>query len=313
MPQTLTTLEDVYRQVEERSHRLHDELVPVRDIQFDSAGCLQIGHQQHTLAPVAARSISTRLGVPYQYLERCPAQLQAENLNHWLRSEKNKELFFRFDGDEVRAIFTPRYVPIDNLEILQTLFQIGLRPNIAVQVHFDAGMLVLNIPDPQKAFDLPGNDRLMPGLSIANSEVGLSSLSVSAYLLRLVCTNGLIARENIGSTSHRHISEKTLRQLPAILTQVHLSCDQQQHRLKISRETPVEDPVATIAAFNRQFQLGRNEREAVDWAWPQEEGETMFNVINAYTKGAQHPELDAEGAYRLQKTGGRLLEMVRAN
>jgi hypothetical protein len=30
------------------------------------------------------------------------------------------------------------------------------------------------------------------------------------------------------------------------------------------------------------------ERNAVvDWAWPQESGDTMFHIVNAYTKAAQ--------------------------
>jgi hypothetical protein len=35
--------------------------------------------------------------------------------------EKNEELFFRFDSDEVRAIFSPRYPPVDDFEVLERL------------------------------------------------------------------------------------------------------------------------------------------------------------------------------------------------
>ena len=37
----------------------------------------------------------------------------------------------------------------------------------------------------------------------------------------------------------------------------------------------------------------------------------MFNVVNAYTRGAQFEGLPAEASYRLQKVGGMVLAMVK--
>jgi hypothetical protein len=32
-----------------------------------------------------------------QYLNKCPGEVQAFNLNFWIKQERNPELFFRFD------------------------------------------------------------------------------------------------------------------------------------------------------------------------------------------------------------------------
>ena len=48
-------------------------------------------------------------------------------------------------------------------------------------------------------------------------------------------------------------------------------------------QTLVENPLITIESFNKQFQIGEKKREAVKWGWEQEMGNTMFNVVNAYT------------------------------
>ncbi|KHK00172.1 hypothetical protein NY78_4409 [Desulfovibrio sp. TomC] len=40
--------------------------------------------------------------------------------------------------------------------------------------------------DQGQGFDVNGNDRVSPGISIGNSEIGLAALSISAFLLRLV-------------------------------------------------------------------------------------------------------------------------------
>jgi hypothetical protein len=60
-----------------------------------------------------------------------------------------------------------------------------------------------------------------------------------------------------------------------------------------------------------QFQLGEKEREAFEWGWNQEAGNSMFHLVNAYTRAAQFEGLPAEASYRLQKVGGMVLGMVK--
>jgi hypothetical protein len=78
----------------------------------------------------------------------------------------------------------------------------------------------------------------------------------------------------------------------------------------LSLESPVADPLATIGNFNRQFALGEMEKSAVEWAWPQEAGETMFNVVNTYTRAAAMEGLVAESSFKLQRVGGEVLGML---
>mgnify|MGYP001397524120 CR=1 FL=1 len=62
---------------------------------------------------------------------------------------------------------------------------------------------------------------------------------------------------------------------------------ERRDQFRISMQTPVENPLLTIESFNKQFQIGEKEREAVKWGWEQEAGNTMFHVVSAYTRGAQ--------------------------
>ena len=117
----MTTLENVMDRVEGMSKLHSDEYIKVNDIAFTSLDTIWIGSETHSLKPIAQQSIANRLGIPIQYLRKCPEEIQAINLNHWIKHEKNEELFFRFDRNDVRAIFTPRYIPTDNLEVLKKL------------------------------------------------------------------------------------------------------------------------------------------------------------------------------------------------
>ena len=172
----------------------------------------------------------------------------------------------------------------------------------------DPEFMNLSIPDGAKSFDIDG-DKFTPGISISNSEVGLASLSISAFVLRLICTNGLISKTQ-ESSSYRHVSTKILEKFPDVLEKVSLELGNKKAQFKLSMDSPVDNPEGTIMSFNRQFQLNKIEQEAVDWGYYQDVGETMFHVINAYTKASQYQGLNAESSYKLQKTGGNILAMV---
>ena len=71
-------------------------------------------------------------------------------------------------ASEVRAIFTPRYRPMDNFEVLERLDRLGYAPETRVQCCLDTEFLSLSIPDGSKTFAIDG-DRITPGISISNS------------------------------------------------------------------------------------------------------------------------------------------------
>lgn len=304
----MTTLGKVYDRVEKLSKNCFDLDVPVSDISFDNLDIVRIAGEEHRLRPLAQQGIAYRLGIPVNYLRKCPQDLQAVQLNHWIREEKNDELFFRFDGLEIRAVFTPRYTPVDNFEVLNRLNDLGFGNDAEVQCNLDAEFMSLSIPDGARTFGVNG-DKITPGISVSNSEVGLASLTISAFFLRLVCTNGLIAKTNV-SSSFRHVSAKVLEKFPEVIEEVGMELEKKRGQFRLSMESPVDDPYSTIQTFNRQFQVGKPEQEAVEWGFMQEPGETLFHIVNAYTRAAQYSGLTAESSHRLQRIGGSILGMV---
>jgi len=305
----MTTLGNVFDRVHEMSRNYHDKFIEVREISFESLETISISDELHRLKPIAQQSISNRLGIPFHYLRKCPPDIQRLNLNHWLAYERNEELFFRFNRDDVRAIFTPRYIPTDNIEVLDKLKSLDYPLDTRVQSSIDENFMMVNLPDGRQSFTVNG-ERMTPGISVSNSEVGLASLSIAAFVLRLVCTNGMISKTQV-SASYRHISGKILSELPGVLNDVSSELGKKKDQFRLSIESKVEHPEMTISSFNNQFQLNKEEKDAVEWAMPLEFGQTMFHVINVYTKAAQYPELPADSGYKLQKVGGMILEMVK--
>ena len=119
----------------------------------------------------------------------------------------------------------------------------------------------------------------------------------------------MLAKTEI-SASYRHVSTKILDELPKVLERVSHELGNQRDRFRSSLESRIDDPIKTFANFNRQFNLNQPQKDAVEWAWPQEAGNTMIHVINTYTKASQMIGLPAESSYRLQKLGGEVLGML---
>jgi hypothetical protein len=125
-----------------------------------------------------------------------------------------------------------------------------------------------------------------------------------------VCVNGCIAKTEVHA-SYKHVSLKVFKEFPQVLERVSLELTKKKEQLRISTESMVDNPAVTMENFNRQFQLNKAEKEAVEWGWSRESGYTMFHLVNAYTRASQFEGLSAESSYRLQRVGGMILEMVQ--
>ena len=306
------TFENVIGKVHQMSANYYDDTVAVMDMLFHNLNRIWIAGEEFEVLPSAQRLFANRLRVPFSYLARCPSELQAENLNYWIQEEvkKRETLFCRFDGDKLRAVFTDRYTAIDHMEILSKMLEYGFSSETEVHYSLDQNLLVLKVPDFTRTFGLGEKDRIVPGISVANSEVGILAFSIEAYFYRLVCSNGMISKTSVASR-FKHVSRRALDEFPDILRQVVYESEQSQRRFEISAETRVDDPIGTIASFNRQFNITRKEAQAIEQAWQTEQGFTMFHVINAYTRAAQNSSLSTEEMYRLERAGGLILSMVK--
>jgi hypothetical protein len=306
------TFENVIGKVHRMSQDNYDEVIAVRDMGFSSFDNLTIAGNEFEVLPSAQRLISNRLRIPQSYLSRCPEDLQSDNLNYWLeREQKNREtLFCRFSGSKLRGVFTERYTALDNMEILTKMLDYGFDPACEVHYSLDESLMVLKVPEYGRMFGLTETDKIVPGISIANSEVGILALSIEAFFYRLVCSNGLIATTSVGSR-FKHVSRRAMDEFPQVLSDVVYQSQASQGRFQISMQTPVDNPMRSIETFAKQFQLSQDETEIVRQAYFLEQGATMFHVINAFTRAAQTPSLDIMDSYKLERIGGQVLSLVK--
>lgn len=308
-----TRLEDVINKVHIMSQNHHDKTIPVTDMEFSSIDQMWIGSKKMEVLPSAQRLISQRLRVPHSYLSRCDQELQAKNLNYWIEKEaQNRDTFFcRFDGDKVRAVFTDSYIPLDNMQVLSKMLETGFLPEQEVQYHLNENLMVVKVPEYSNQFEVDTNDSIVPGVSIGNSEVGVLAFSIQGYFFRLLCLNGLITQTRGVANRFKHISNKALEHFPEILDRVVLESRQSQDSFRFSLQSNVQDPMASISTFNKQFNITNGTADAVERGFGRFQGHTMFHIINAYTAAAQEPGLTVEASHHLESVGGKILGMVK--
>ena len=308
-----TNLENAIGKTHEISQNNYDEIIPVRNMNFECFERIEIAGQSFGVLPSAQRLLANRLRIPFSYLNRCPIQLQADNLNYWIEQErKNRETFFcRFSGDQLRGFFTERYRAIDHMEVLTKMLEYGFDPSGEVHLSLDSELMVLKVPEYDRLFSLSEKDKIVPGISISNSEVGILALSISAYYFRCICSNGMIAKTSVNA-SYKHVSRRVMDEFPFVLENVVSQSSHVQNRFQISVQTPVDNPESTIDTFSRQFQIPQMQTEIVKQAFYLEQGATMFHIIQAFTRAAQDISLSATDSYRMEKAGGTILSMVKS-
>ena len=101
-----TTLENVITEVHHDSINHFDEVMPIHEMHFDSLKQMWISGKQIDIALSAQHLLSNRLRVPYSYLSRCPDDLQAHNLNFWIKQEAQHRDTFSAGSMEIHFVLS---------------------------------------------------------------------------------------------------------------------------------------------------------------------------------------------------------------
>ena len=66
------TFENFIGKVHSMSQDYYDEVIPIRDMEFDSFDNMTIGYKEYEILPSAQRLIANRLRIPQSYLSKMP-------------------------------------------------------------------------------------------------------------------------------------------------------------------------------------------------------------------------------------------------
>jgi hypothetical protein len=251
------------------------------------------------LRATAFSNLMTRLGAPADFVrDRLPQPLQLATAN-WLLQTQDKSVpaTLRLRGDEVAAIVSERYAPLDPEPLFDlvrdVLEQQGLIDQVEVKSLATGVVDVMRLVFPARQVPVKVGDMSALGIDISTSSFGKSAVHVRGIIWRLRCTNGLRVAERMGNASFRHVGDVDRLKagigeaIPAALTMANGTLD----RWKAAVTTMVTDIPGIIAGL-RDLTIG--ERELVTTEVKREAGVTalpehldLYAFINGITSAAQ--------------------------
>jgi hypothetical protein len=281
---------------------------------------------KYPLTPWAHLQMAEKLGIPKKYYDRMvtagKAELLAENINAWI-GEKDRRLVRVLDR-QIRAILSDRYRIMDNYDLLFLAME-EFRKKETVEIYkaeVTETMLYLKAIDRTLTAEITRGDIIYGGLIIRNSEVGASAFRVETFILRKICSNGLIGEHalkkvhlgkqtmEIGeidwSDETRELEDKTLWAKARDI--IKLTFDSSifsswVKKMRESTEIAIGKPIKAVNNVARLANLSEEQRDDL-LAYFSEH--TKYGLVNAITSLARETK-SADEQIRLEGFGGKLL------
>ena len=148
-----TTLDTFYDQVKNR----YEAMQPV-DLVREQSGfayrsqpdrhlLISLGDgEEYTLQDHALQQLCGRYQIPYPFFQRMPTGLQNLTMNHFVQNqEKSRSCLRVINGNEVRAILSERFAPLDDLDLFRIVRDVfeGEGVEVRLNVALRAGVAVV--------------------------------------------------------------------------------------------------------------------------------------------------------------------------
>ena len=294
---------------------------------------------QYSVNEIAHRQIGQHLKIPTSYYDRMRSEypeLLTQNINGWFsRTPTTKRMLRTLDGT-ARAFLSDRYRRIDNFEVAQTVLPIigGMEGANIESCELTDSRMYIKVVNPRVTAEIKKGDVVQSGIVITNSEVGMGSVSVSPLIFRLVCSNGMIARDaavrkyhvgraNEGSEDYSIYRDETIEAddrafLMKLEDSVRAAVDQARFaaivdKMREATEVKMEANMVPQVVELTAKEYGINEAEGKGILGHLIAGGdlSLYGLANAVTRQAQDVE-SYDRSTELEATGSKILTMSPA-
>jgi hypothetical protein len=210
----------------------------------------------------------------------------------------------------LRAFVTPTYAPIDDVEVFETLARSlagqldafrFIRRDVTVE---SSQFAAVHVEEVDLGIEKP--DRHKNGFLVANSEVGSRSLTILAWVWRIICTNGLVAPESklFRMIHRRRKAESMGRRLAEAFTVLPEKWRRVEMVLRTARRESVAEPrkaLDTLVEVHPQLGALSN---AIHSAYEADPEPTRFGLVQALTRAAQG--ISPERRLEVEEAAGKI-------
>jgi hypothetical protein len=261
------------------------------------------------LGPHAHDQLLSRLDFAKKTYDRLPEKLNIVNLNWLIQNYYTKDALLRCqDGNKIRALLTSDFEPFDNLELLNILEPFCQDAEVKYYFNDDATIHV-SVIWPRTTEEVKVGDVVQRGIHISNSEIGVRSVTIAAFLYRLKCSNGMVGYDGGGIRRFRHVGDsgKLRDQVKAAIDETHLESTKILAQFKASIDKAIDAPIEYLEriAKDKTNDMTQEDFKAALDAFMLEPDGNLFGVTNAITRAAQWYR--GEDKYHLERVGTKVL------
>jgi len=291
--------------------------------------------ETYTMNDTCLNQMATKVGISKKYLDKMRdghnALLQ-DNFNYWMHKTPKQQLIRTLDN-KARAFLSDKYRRVDNDEIASTVLPILLDKGYEIiSSAITDSKMYIKARLPKLEREVTKGDVVQAGVTISNSEVGQGSVSVSPFIYRLVCLNGMTINDSRLNSRHLMSSNATIDGVYEILsddakekdntallakvrdvvlsTSDEVRFNQNVAKMTDATEIKIKSPKKVIEVLENRFDLSKVEGESIlqnlvnrDDKQPMA---NLWSVINSITALGNTME-DYDRGTKMQEIGGRLL------
>ncbi len=294
----------------------------------DYGGSIKIqipDYASYGLTGYAHNQMADKLGIPRKYYDRMleagKSELLAQNINAWI-GDKEKRLVRIQDG-AIRAILSDRYKVMDNYDLVfLALEEFKKKETIRIlKAIVTETMLYIKAVDTTLLAEIREGDNVQGGLIIRNSEVGASAFRVEPFILRQICSNGLIGeyalkKVHLGrqtelgeidwSDETRDLEDKLIwTKARDVIRQTfdRTIFSSWVTKLQESTEIPIEKPIRAANNIAKLAFLSELQKESLLAYFVEH---TKYGLVNAMTAVARDTS-NPDEQVRLEEAAGKVL------
>jgi hypothetical protein len=174
------------------SHKNEDVIASIGEISLKEDKII-VRDSSYAIRPSGFKGLLQHIKMPLGYASSIPNDLLYDSVNRLTsKTYADSEVLLRIQDNELRAVLSPNYVPLDTTELMKHVSKaeaLGLKP---ARITYDNDNILLSMVTEAEVKAKQVGDISKIGISLGTSDVGDTPLNAGAFLYRLLCTNGAI-------------------------------------------------------------------------------------------------------------------------
>ena len=192
-PSILSLADEVERQEQAKE----DYRLSTNSLTFHGNGRIEIaGEGDHGVNDSFHQGVAAKYKIPIKYYRRLQEypEFLGEHLNSWFHKEPTNRTVRTLDGN-ARAFLSDHFQPFDNHDMISAAMPVLTQTDLQVKsATLTDERMYVQLVFPKLTGEVKQGDPVQFGITIRNSEVGKGSVSIEAFIYRLICSNGMVGQ-----------------------------------------------------------------------------------------------------------------------